>query len=78
MNSATMAMSCSLSPLVVRAGVPSRMPPGLRALLSPGTVFLLQAMDMSSSTRSARDPLSPVGRRSTQTRWLSVPPDTQV
>jgi hypothetical protein len=61
-------MSFSLKPLVVKAGVPNRIPPGLKADLSPGTVFLLQAIDISSSTFSARDPLSPLGLKSTQTK----------
>lgn len=53
---------------------PSRRPPGVMALRSPGQVFLLAVMDTSSSTRSARAPSRPLGRRSTSTRWLSVPP----
>lgn len=58
--------SCSL---------PSLRPPGVRALLSPGQVFLLAVIDTSSSTLSARAPSMPLGRRSTRTRWLSVPPE---
>lgn len=54
---------------------PSRRPPGVMALRSPGQVFLLAVMDTSSSTRSARAPSRPLGRRSTSTRWLSVPPE---
>lgn len=53
---------------------PRRSPPGVSALLSPGHVFLLAVMETSSSTRSARAPSMPLGRRSTSTRWLSVPP----
>lgn len=41
---------------------------------SPGQVFLLQAMEQSSSTRSARPPSVPLLRRSTRIRWLSEPP----
>lgn len=41
---------------------------------SPGHVFLLQAMEQSSSTRSARPPSVPLLRRSTRIRWLSEPP----
>ena len=37
---------------VVRAGVPIRMPPGMKADLSPGTVFLLRATDAISRTDS--------------------------
>lgn len=53
---------------------PSRRPPGVMALRSPGQVFLLAVMDTSSRTRSARAPSKPLGRRSTSTKWLSVPP----
>lgn len=41
---------------------------------SPGHVFLLQAMEQSSSTRSARPPSVPLLRRSKRIRWLSEPP----
>lgn len=56
---------------------PRRSPPGVSALLSPGHVFLLAVMETSSSTRSARAPSMPLGRRSTSTKWLSVPPGEQ-
>lgn len=55
--------------------LPSLRPPGVRALLSPGQVFLLAVIDTSSRTLSARAPSMPWGRRSTRTRWLSVPPE---
>lgn len=55
--------------------LPSLRPPGVRALLSPGQVFLLAVIDTSSRTLSARAPSMPLGRRSTRTRWLSVPPE---
>lgn len=55
--------------------VPSRRPPGVSALLSPGQVFLLAVMETSSKTLSARAPSIPCGLKSTSTRWLSVPPD---
>lgn len=42
MKSATNMKSFSVKPLVVRAGVPMRMPPGTIALLSPITVQLDQ------------------------------------
>lgn len=58
--------------------VPSRSPPGVRALLSPGQVFLLAVMETSSRTLSARAPSIPRGLRSTKTRWLSVPPDRKI
>lgn len=54
---------------------PSLSPPGVRALLSPGQVFLLAVIDTSSNTLSARAPSMPLGRRSTRTRWVSVPPE---
>lgn len=41
---------------------------------SPGHVFLLQAMEQISSTRSARPPSVPLLRRSRRIRWLSEPP----
>lgn len=56
---------------------PRRSPPGVSALLSPGHVFLFAVMETSSSTRSARAPSMPLGRKSTSTRWLSVPPGEQ-
>ena len=64
--------------LVVMAGVPSLMPEGLRADLSPGTVFLLHEMLINSSNNSPLAPLRPPGMffRSTCTRWQSVPPVT--
>lgn len=40
-NSATWSKSDSTKPLLVRAGLPMRRPPGTMALTSPGTVFLL-------------------------------------
>lgn len=42
--------------------------------LSPGHVFLLQAMEQISSTRSARPPSVPLLRRSRRIMWLSEPP----
>mmetsp|Transcript_29782 Transcript_29782/g.75858 ORF Transcript_29782/g.75858 Transcript_29782/m.75858 type:complete len:235 (+) Transcript_29782:307-1011(+) len=77
-NSATLTKSASLKPRVVSAGVPTRMPPGMMALLSPGTLFLFSVMDTSSSTVCTRAPSMPLGLRSTRMRWLSVPPDTMV
>mmetsp|Transcript_17496 Transcript_17496/g.43177 ORF Transcript_17496/g.43177 Transcript_17496/m.43177 type:complete len:254 (-) Transcript_17496:828-1589(-) len=75
-RSATFSKSASTKPRVVSAGVPRRRPPGTMADTSPGTVFLLQAMCASSSTRSTRAPSMSIPRRSHSTRWLSVPPDT--
>lgn len=67
-------MSDSFKPLVVSAGVPNLTPPGFMALLSPGTVFLLQAIDISSRTFSTRAPFMPFGLKSSHIMWLSVPP----
>merc|ERR1712078_658509 len=75
-KSATFSKSASWKPREVRAGVPMRMPPGTRALVSPGTVFLFTAMCAISMMRSARAPSTPLGRRSIRQRWLLVPPET--
>ena len=39
------------------------------------TVFLLHVSPALSKLASATLPVSPLGRRSTRTTWLSVPPD---
>ena len=39
-----------MKPLDVKAGAPSRSPPGVIALLSPGQVFLLRDMDVLLQT----------------------------
>mmetsp|Transcript_5467 Transcript_5467/g.19949 ORF Transcript_5467/g.19949 Transcript_5467/m.19949 type:complete len:216 (-) Transcript_5467:845-1492(-) len=78
MKSATATKSCSTKPRVVMAGAPMRMPPGTTAERSPGTEFLLRVMAARSSTASTRAPSRPLGRRSSSTRWLSVPPETNV
>ena len=44
MNSATCSKSVGPKPREVKAGVPMRIPPGMKADLSPGTVFLLMAI----------------------------------
>jgi len=49
-------MSSSTNPRVVSAGVPKRIPLGFNALLSPGTVFLLQAIEMFSKIFSLFNP----------------------
>ena len=73
-NSTTFTKSSSFSPRDVRAGVPSRMPLGFRADLSPGIVFLLTAMLASSRILSTRTPLVWWERKSMSSKWLSVPP----
>jgi hypothetical protein len=46
MNLMICTKSPSLHPLVVMAGLPILIPDGMRALLSPGTVFLLMEIDI--------------------------------
>mmetsp|Transcript_21863 Transcript_21863/g.70613 ORF Transcript_21863/g.70613 Transcript_21863/m.70613 type:complete len:232 (-) Transcript_21863:166-861(-) len=77
MKWATASKSSSTKPREVSAGVPTRMPPGMKADLSPGTVFLLRATLAISRTDSTRAPSMPEGFRSTSSRWLSVPPETR-
>mmetsp|Transcript_50566 Transcript_50566/g.127008 ORF Transcript_50566/g.127008 Transcript_50566/m.127008 type:complete len:218 (-) Transcript_50566:859-1512(-) len=72
----TRLKSSSTSPREVRAGLPRRRPPGTNGLVSPGTEFLLAVMCAFSSTFSTRAPSTPLERRSTRRRWLSVPPVT--
>ena len=56
MNFIISTKSCSLQPLVVIAGAPILMPEGMRALLSPGTVFLLMDKDISFIKAYTRPP----------------------
>lgn len=72
-NRATCLKSFSVNPLEVRAGAPIRNPPGTKADLSPGTVFLLAAMWPNSKTLSTLLPSTPLGLKSTNTKWFSVP-----
>ncbi|TMW54268.1 hypothetical protein DOY81_000623 [Sarcophaga bullata] len=72
--STTTSISLSTNPRVVKAGVPKRIPEGFMADLSPGTVFLLQAILTSSKMYSAREPDKPTLRKSTNTKCTSVPP----
>lgn len=67
-----------LQPRVVMAGLPILIPEGMRALLSPGTVFLLIAIEISFMTASILPPSTPLLRMSVTKRWLSVPPETMV
>ena len=55
--------------------LPSLSPPGTMALLSPGHVFLFTVIEHNSHTLSTRAPSIPFGRRSSSTKWLSVPPN---
>eukprot|EP00959_Pyramimonas_sp_CCMP1952_P183017 3827091-Pyramimonas_sp.AAC.1 len=75
-NSPTLTKSASKRPLEVMAGVPMRTPPGLSALASPRTAFLLRVMWQSSQTFSILFPEMLSGRISHRIRWLSVPPVT--
>ena len=59
MKSATCSKSDTVNPLDVNAGDPSLIPPGLKAFLSPGTVFLLAVIEHMSSTWSTRFPSIP-------------------
>lgn len=68
--------SASLAPRVVMAGAPILIPDGTKALLSPGTVFLLIVREISFAKASNRPPSVFLELRSTVKRWLSVPPDT--
>ncbi|KAA6419642.1 MAG: hypothetical protein FRX49_10366 [Trebouxia sp. A1-2] len=67
-KSAILTKSSCLKPLVVRAGVPMRTPPGMMADLSPGTLFLLRVMEARSRTLCALAPSTPDGLRSTSIR----------
>mmetsp|Transcript_31436 Transcript_31436/g.68743 ORF Transcript_31436/g.68743 Transcript_31436/m.68743 type:complete len:269 (+) Transcript_31436:84-890(+) len=75
-NSPTLTKSASNRPREVMAGVPMRTPPGLSALASPNTAFLLRVMWPSSQTFSILFPEMLSGRISHRRRWLSVPPVT--
>lgn len=55
---------------------PNLIPEEFKALLSPGTVFLLQAMFISSKMNSPLAPDSFAERRSTSNMCTSVPPVT--
>mmetsp|Transcript_24853 Transcript_24853/g.65664 ORF Transcript_24853/g.65664 Transcript_24853/m.65664 type:complete len:304 (-) Transcript_24853:778-1689(-) len=78
MNLPTWTKSCSTRPRDVIAGVPTRRPLGVMALLSPGMVFLFRIIETCSHTISALLPLTPLERRSRRSRWLSVPPETRL
>ncbi len=63
-----------LVPLVVRAGVPTRIPEVTKGdRLSPGIMFLLVVMWTDSSTASASFPLISTESVLSRTKWLSVP-----
>lgn len=59
MKSATCWKSDSVKPRLVKAGVPRRIPPGVMALESPGTVFLLVTIYAASKAFSTRAPSIP-------------------
>ena len=58
--------------------LPKRIPDGFNADLSPGHVFLLTAIETTSNTRSTFAPSSPNGRKSSNAKCVSVPPETNV
>mmetsp|Transcript_14894 Transcript_14894/g.17118 ORF Transcript_14894/g.17118 Transcript_14894/m.17118 type:complete len:222 (-) Transcript_14894:21-686(-) len=58
-NSATSSKFFSVRPRVVRAGVPSRTPPGVIALLSPTILFLFAVMWQKSNNFSILEPVMP-------------------
>src|SRR5699024_3149650 len=75
MMSATSAKAAEPKPRLARAGVPIRSPEvtmGGRG--SSGTALRLTVMPMVASRSSAWAPSSTDSRRSTRTRWTSVPP----
>ena len=75
--SAICTISSSFNPLDVTAGVPRRRPLVTNGDCgSLGTVFLLHVICTESNNFSMSFPVSPILRRSTSIRWLSVPPDT--
>ena len=74
-TAAISVMSSSTRPRVVSAGVPMRRPEGfIGGRGSKGIALRLTVMPTSSRRSSAVWPSSPVGVRSTRTRWTSVPP----
>ena len=77
-KAATVFMSSSSSPLVVRAAVPRRTPLVTNGdLVSCGTEFLLTVMPAASRAVSASLPVKSLLVRSISRRWLSVPPETR-
>jgi len=77
-NSATCFISPSLYPLVVQAGVPRRMTPGLAADLSPAIVFLFRVTFVWLHADSTFDPVRFKDLTFQSTMWLSVPSVTSV
>ena len=74
-TAAISSISSSFIPRVVSAGVPMRRPEGfIGGRSSKGIALRLTVMPTASSRSSAVWPSSPVGVRSTSTRWTSVPP----
>lgn len=63
-------------PRVVNDGLPNLNPCGVKALLSPGTVFLLTKRRDKLQTASTLAPSISYFLRSIKRRWLSVPPET--
>ena len=79
-SDATSAISASPSPAVVSAAEPSRSPLATKGGRgSPGMALRLHVIPARSSTSWATLPVRSASklRRSTSTRWLSVPPATR-
>mmetsp|Transcript_109442 Transcript_109442/g.274135 ORF Transcript_109442/g.274135 Transcript_109442/m.274135 type:complete len:254 (+) Transcript_109442:471-1232(+) len=72
-NSAIFLKCSVVQPRVVIAGEPMRTPPGDSAEASPCTALRFSEMEESSQTFSSFEPVSPWGRKSQSTKWLSVP-----
>lgn len=72
-NSPILLLSASLHPRVVIAGIPMRTPPGDKAEASPWTAFLFRVIDTASHTFSSFEPVRLCGRKSHNSKWLSVP-----
>ena len=73
-NSPTFLKSFSLNPRDVNDGEPNLIPPGLNADLSPGTEFLFIEISTNSANLSILLPDILFGLKSTNNKWLSVPP----
>ena len=72
------SMSASVMPWVVTAGVPTRMPEAIDRRLRVVRDGVLVQRDAARrrSGSSASRPLTPMPRRSSNARWVSVPPVT--
>ena len=77
--SAIRSISSAFMPLVVTAAVPSLTPLVTNGDCgSFGIVFLLAVIFASSNHASTYFPVNPLSTRSTNIKWLSVPPLTRL